>query len=53
MKLEITNLGMVDGNHVVDELLRWRDELDGGIVDTIIYETIDTVLDILIEASSI
>lgn len=49
MKFEVDNIGLVNGDRVYAELQKWLAELDGGIIDSIIGETIDTVIDILIE----
>lgn len=49
MTLEYENIGKVDGDLVIADINKWQAELDGGIVDSIIYETLETVKDILVD----
>lgn len=50
-RFTVENLGMVDGQAIVDELQAWQDELtDNNIEDAIVYATLDTVIDIVVNA---
>lgn len=49
MKFEVDNIGLVDGDGVCAEINAWINELDGSIVDSIIAETLSTVIDIIID----
>ena len=40
-----------DGQTILEEILKWRAELDSSLIDSIIYETLDTVIDIIYENS--
>lgn len=46
-KLENNTIISTDGQSVLDEILSWQAELDGNIVDNIVYETLETVIDII------
>lgn len=40
-----------DGQSILNEILQWRAELDNGITDSIVYETLETVIDIIYDNS--
>lgn len=53
MVLQIENLGLIDGQSVVDEIRAWQGELsDKYIDDRIVYSVLDTVLDIIVNAET-
>lgn len=49
MKFEVDNIGLVDGDNICREISKWIDELDGSIFDSVIAETLSTVIDIIID----
>lgn len=50
MKLEYKNIGMVDADYLIKQLQEWQNELiDDDVYDEIIYNTLDTVIDLIVE----
>ncbi|MCQ2770960.1 MAG: hypothetical protein MJ236_04090 [Clostridia bacterium] len=48
MKLEYENIGMVDGDAIIKELLEWQSELDNSLGEEAIYAALETVIDIVV-----
>lgn len=48
MMLEYKNIGLVDADSIIAELQDWQKELEDNLVDGIVYETLDTVIDIIV-----
>jgi len=46
-KLENNPIIRTDGQSILDEIISWQAELDNNIVDNIVYETLETVIDII------
>ena len=46
-KLENNPIIKTDGQSILNEILSWQAELDNNIVDNIVYETLETVIDII------
>lgn len=50
-KLEYNPVINTDGQKILNEIIEWKAELDNGIVDSIVYETLETVIDIIYDNS--
>lgn len=50
-KLEYSPIVNTDGQKILNEIIEWKAELDGSIVDSIVYETLETVIDIIYDNS--
>lgn len=50
-KLEYSPIINTDGQKVLNEIIKWRAELDNSVIDSIIYETLETVIDIIYDNS--
>ena len=51
MKLQYENIGLVDGDAIIAELLEWQQELDSSRLwdDQAVYSALDTVIDIIVD----
>lgn len=50
-KLEYNSVVNTDGQKILNEIIEWKAELDNSIVDSIVYETLETVIDIIYDNS--
>ena len=50
-KLKLEAIQNTDGQFVINEIIKWQAELDDDLVDSIVYETLETVIDIIYENS--
>ncbi len=50
-KLEYSPVINTDGQKILNEIIEWKAELDDSIVDSIVYETLETVIDIIYDNS--
>ena len=50
-KLEYSPIVNTDGQKILNEIIEWKAELDGSIDDSIVYETLETVIDIIYDNS--
>ncbi len=50
-KLVISPIKNTDGQAILDEIIRWRAELDSSLIDSVIYETLETVIDMIYDNS--
>ena len=51
MKLECKDVGMINADNLIAECQKWQDELlEDDIYDSIIYSTLDSVIDLIIES---
>lgn len=50
-KLDLSILNTINARPVVKELQEWQGELSNSLEDEIIYNTLDTVIDIIINNS--
>ena len=48
-KLDLSCIKSFDAQQVIKELVQWQGELDSSVIDSIIYNTLDTVIDIIID----
>lgn len=47
-RFTVEHLEQIDAQALVEELQAWQDELSNDIEDEIIYNTLDTVIDIVV-----
>ena len=40
-----------DFQSIIEEIIEWKNELDGDLIDSIVNETLETVLDIIFDNS--
>lgn len=50
-KLVTSPIKNTDGQAILDEIIRWRAELDSSLIDSVIYETLETVIDMIYDNS--
>lgn len=49
--LEYEPIKCSDGQAILNEIIKWKAELDSDIIDSVIYETLETVIDIIYDNS--
>jgi len=50
-KLVTSPIKNTDGQTILDEIIQWRAELDNSLIDSVVYETLETVIDIIYDNS--
>lgn len=50
-KLEYSPIVNTNGQKILNEIIKWKAELDGSVIDSIVYETLETVIDIIYDNS--
>jgi len=50
-KMATSRIINCDGQSILNEILEWRAELDSTIADSIVYETLETIIDIIYDNS--
>lgn len=51
LETNIVRVVETDFQNVMDEIMKWKEELDGTLIDSIINETLETVIDIILDNS--
>lgn len=50
-KLDLSMIKQINAAPVIEEIQKWQDELSDRFEDEIIYDTLDTVIDIIVNNS--